>query len=243
MNKILMTLKYKMGYQLSWAIWAIAIYIITIVLTFYPLIKYNLISPHEGSLVYRLWFLVIFQFAISMRFKEDFDFLLTLSSTRQNIFKSLVGVSIIFSAIFSSLIVLEQQIIDYLNSAFKFYNIVDPFHFLSPYSTDNIFMQFVFFFMLSVFCSLFSLVMGSLFYRFGRKFIVAFWLLFSSIPVVFFPLLLWIFYLQGQLNRSLIAMDEFLNNFNLMSGSGILLILTIIFSIAAYQNLSRLSQK
>lgn len=232
-----------MGYQLPWAIWAIAIYTITIILVFYPLINYNIINHQEGSFVYRLWFLVIFQFAISMRFKEDFDFLLTLSSTRHNIFKSLVGVSIIFSAIFSSLIVLEQIIIDHLNKIFQFHNIVDPFHFLSPYSADNIFMQFVFFFMLSVFCSLFSLLIGSLFYRLGRKFVVAFWLLFSAIPVIFFPLLLWIFYLQGKLNRSLIAIDGFLNNFNLLSGSGILLTLTIVLGMAAYMNISRLSQK
>jgi hypothetical protein len=238
-----MILKYKMGYQLSWAIWAVAIYIITIILVFYPLINYNIINHQEGSFVYRLWFLVIFQFAISMRFKEDFDFLLTLSNTRQNIFKSLVAVSVIFSAIFSSLIVLEQLIIDHLNSAFRFHNIVDPFHFLSPYSTDNIFMQFVFFFMLTVFCSLFGLLIGSLIYRLGKKFTVTFWLLFSSIPVLFFPLLLWIFYLQGQLNKSLIAIDVFLNNFNLISASGILLIVTIILAMAAYLNISRLSQK
>ena len=68
MNKIRKNIKYKMGYQLPWATLSITIYVIAMFLTFYSLIKFTLINQSEGSLVYRLWFLVIFQFAISMRF-------------------------------------------------------------------------------------------------------------------------------------------------------------------------------
>jgi len=243
MNKIQMNIKYKMGYQLPWATLALAIYVVSMFLIYYFLINFSLINQREGSLVYRLWFLIIYQFAISMRFKEDFDFLLTLSSTRSEIFQSLLGVAIFFSAIFSGLIVLERLIVDHLNNVLEFYNISDPFHFLSPYGTDSILSQIVFFFMICVCCSIFGLLMGSLFYRFGKKFTLAFWLLFSAIPTVIFPLLLWIFHLRGHLSMSITAMGEFLKFFDVMSFSWFFFILSIVFGAAALFNIRRLPQK
>ena len=74
MNKIETNIKYKMSYQFAWVAWSLTIYLIMMFLVFYFLIKFSLINLGEGSLVYRLWVLIIFQFAISMRFKEDFDF-------------------------------------------------------------------------------------------------------------------------------------------------------------------------
>ncbi len=244
MNKIVLNIRYKMSYQFTWVAWSLAIYVITMFLVFYPLIKFYIISQSEGSLVYRLCaVLVIFQFAISMSFKEDFDFLLTLSSTRHEIFQSLLGVGICFSAFFSGLIVLEQVIVDYFNNILGYHNITDPFHLFSPYCKDNLFLQFVFFLVLCVSCSIFGILMGSLFYRFGKKFILAFWLFFSFIPTVFFPLFLWSLYQRSQLSRSITAMGEFLRNFDVLAISGYLLILTIVFSIAAYLNIRRLPQK
>jgi hypothetical protein len=243
MNKISMTIKYKIGYQLSWAILSLAIYVITMFLIFYLLIKFSVLNHTEGSLVYRLWVLVIFQFAVSMRFNEDFDFLLTLSNTRNDIFQALIGVAFGFSVFFSGLIVLERLIVDYLNNVLKFHNIVDPFHFIAPYGTDNLFMQFVFFLALCVCLSIFGLLMGSLFYRYGKKFTLAFWLVFSSIPTVFFPLLLWVFYLRGHLAMSLTAMGEFLRYFDIMVASVILFALSIVLGTTAWLNIRRLPQK
>ena len=243
MNKIVSNIRFKMSYQFTWVAWSLAIYLITMFLVFYSLIKLSLINQSAGSLVYRLWFLVIFQFAVTMRFKEDFDFLLTLSNTRNDIFQSLLGVAFGFSAFFSGLIVLERLIVDHLNNVFEYYNIIDPFHFFSPYGSDNIFMQFIFFLVLCICGSMFGLLMGSLFYRFGKKFTLAFWLIFSSIPMVFFPLLLWPIYQDGHLSRSITAMGEFLSNFDVLASSGYLFILTIIFSIAAYLNIRKLPQK
>ena len=240
MNKIVSNIRYKMRYQFTWVALSLAIYLITMFLLFYCLIKFSVINQSEGSLVYRLWVLVITQFAISMRFKEDFDFLLTLSNTRNDIFQSLLGVAFGFSAFFSGLIVLERVIVDHLNNVFGYKNIVDPFHFFAPYSTDNLYLLFIFFLMLSVCLSIFGLLMGSLFYRFGKKFTLAFWLMFSSIPMIFFPLLLWS---RGQLAASIKAVGEFLGNFDVLAGSGYLLILAIVFGIAAYLNIRRLPQK
>ena len=191
MNKIVLNIRYKMRYQLSWIAWYLVIYVIIMFLLYIGLIKTSLINISSGSLVYRLWGSVIVQFAWTMRFKEDFDFLLTLSNTRNDIFLSLLGVAFGFSAFFSGLIVLERLIVDHLNNVFGYHNITDPFHFFAPYSTDNLYLQFVFFLVLCVCLSIFGLLMGSLFYRFGKKFTLAFWLMFSAIPVVFFPLLLW----------------------------------------------------
>ena len=174
MNKIQMNIKYKMGNQLSWAAMSVAIYIASMILTFYPLIKLSVINPSQGSLVYRLSVLIIYHFAISMRFREDFDYLLTLSSTRKDIFRSHLLVALGFSALLSGLIVLETLLVDHLNNVFGFHNITDPFHFFSAYSTGHLFLQFIFFFMLCGFLSGLGLLLGSLFYRFGRKFTLAF---------------------------------------------------------------------
>lgn len=243
MNKIMMNIKYKMGIQFPWALFALGIYIVTLFLTFYLLIKFSLINESEGSLVYRLWGLIIFQFAISMRFKEDFDFLLTLSNTRHEIYQSLLGVTIFFSVFFSGLIVLERLVVDYLNTVFQLFNVTDPFHFVSPYGTDNLFLQFLFFFMLCACLSVFGILMGSLFYRLGKKFTLAFWLVFSAVPTILFPMFLWVFYQQGLLSEYFSAMGAFLRYFDLLSASGGLFILTIAFGIAGYLNIRRLPQK
>ena len=227
MKNIALNMKYKMRYQSSWVLWALAIIVGVLFLIFYPLIKLDVITENEGSLVYRLWVLLIVQFAITMKYKEDFDFLLTFSNTRLNIFLSQLGVIWIFNSLISVFIVLEKQIVDHLNNIFGFHKIIDPFHFLSPYGSDNIFMQFFFFLALGVCLSLFGLLMGSLFYRFGKKFMVSFWLIFSTIPTVVFPLILWIFYLQNKLEQSITSMVEFLKNFDLLVSSGYLFILTI----------------
>ena len=239
MNKIETNIKYKMSYQFAWVAWSLTIYLIMMFLVFYFLIKFSLINLGEGSLVYRLWVLIIFQFAISMRFKEDFDLFLILSNTRNDIFYSLLGVAFGFSAFFSGLIVLERLFVDYLNNIFGYHNIVDPFHFFAPYGSVNIYLQFVFFLVFSFCCSVFGLLIGSLSYRFGKKFTLAFWLIFSAIPVMFFPWLFW----HGQVSIFITDAGGFLQNFDVLVGSGYLFILTIVFSIATYLNIRRLPQK
>jgi len=243
MKNIALNMKYKMRFQSSWILWALAIIVGVLFLIFLPLIKLNVISENEGSLVYRLWVLIIVQFGITIKFKEDFDFLLTLSNTRSVIFQSQLGVMFVFSSLISILIILEKHIVDYLNSVLGFHNIIDPFHFLSPYSSDNIFMQFVFFLTFGVCLSLFGLLMGSLFYRFGKKFTLAFWLIFSAIPTVVFPLILWIMHLRDKLEQSITSMVDSIKYFDLASSSLILFILAILFSTAAWLNIRRLPQK
>ena len=88
MEKVLANIRYRMRYQFSWVGWYMIIYIAVMIMIFYPLIKYSLINAKEGSLAYRLWGLVVFQFAVTLKFKEDFNFFLTLSSTRREIFQS-----------------------------------------------------------------------------------------------------------------------------------------------------------
>jgi hypothetical protein len=238
-----MNIKYKMKVHMTWAAWYLIIYASAMFLLYYVLIKTSVINNSTGSLSYRIWGLIIFQFAVTMRFKENFDFFLTLSNTRNEIFQSLMGVALIFSAFFSGLIVLERVIVDHLNNIFGLHTVKDFFHYLAPYATDNHFLQFIFFLILCICCSSFGLLMGSLFYRFGKKFMVAFWLIFSAIPTVIFPLFLWILHLRNHLSGSVKAMGEFFRTFDVTAGSGVLFILTIIFSIAAWLNIQRLPQK
>ena len=243
MNKIALNMRYKIGYQFSWIMWYLVIYMTVIFSVFYGLIRTDLINISSGSLVYRIWGLILFQFAISTRFKEDFDFLLTLSNTRQEIFQSLLGVGIAFSTLFSGLIVLERLIVDLLNNRFGYQNIADPFHFFSAYATNNLFLQFLFFLVLSICCSIFGLLLGSLFYRFGKIFRWVFWLMISSILIIYFPLLLWSLYQSSRLSILMTSVGDFLRTFNVLASSGYLFMLTIVFSLAAYLNIRRLPQK
>ena len=243
MNILMSNIKYKMKYQFTWATWYLIISVSVLFLLYYVLIKTSLITSSTGSLSFRLWGLIIFQFATTMRFKEDFDFLLTFSNTRKQIFQSLMGVVLIFSTFFSGIIVLERVIIDHLNNIFGFHSVKDVFHYLAPYTTDSLFLQFVFFLLLCLCCSVFGLLMGSLFYRYGKKFMVAFWLIFSAIPTIVFPLYLWILYLRYLLSASMRDMGEFFRDFDVAAGSGVLFILAILFGIAAWLNIRRLPQK
>lgn len=243
MRKILFNIKFKMKYQFTWAVWYLFIYGVVMLLLYYALMKTNLISATEGSLVYRIWGLVIFQFAVTMRFKEDFDFFLTLSNTREQFFHSLLGTSVGFSVIFSAIIVLEKVVVDSLNIKFGFQNISDPLHFFAPYATNNLFVRFVFFLVLSVCCSVCALLLGSLFYRFGRKFTLAFWLFFSSIPIIFLPIVLWSINQRGNLSAFIAATGRFFTSFDVMAASGYLLMLAIVFGFAAFLNIRRLPQK
>lgn len=231
-----------MGYQLNWAAWYLIIYAVTMFLIFYILIRTSLINSSEGSIAYRLWGLALFQFAVSMRFREDFDFFLTLSNTRKEIFLSLAGVSIGFSIIFSGLIVIERLTVDYLNNVLGLHNIVDPFHFFAPYSSDSLLLLFVFFLVLCVLCSVSGLLIGSLFYRFGRKFMLTFWLMFSTILLIFLPLFIWYRHQDSYLSRFITVIWEFLKNFDVLSCSVYLFILTIGIGTAAYMNIRRLPQ-
>ncbi|KAA3664847.1 MAG: hypothetical protein DWQ04_03630 [Chloroflexi bacterium] len=243
MNKIALNIKFKMGYQFTWALWYLVIYITVMALLSYGLIKADLINSRSGGLVYRIWGVILFQFAISLRFKEDFDFMLTLSNTRKEIFQSLLGVALAFSTIFSGLIILERLMVDALNNLLGFQNFTDPFHFVSPYVTDNLFIQYLFFLMLCVCCSILGILIGSLFYRFGKLFRLAFWTVIVSTSILIIPLLLWSLYQQNDLTRFITDTGVFFKNFNLLASSGYLLILTIAFSIGAYVNILKLPQK
>lgn len=243
MNNIIWSIKYKMGYQLKWAAWSLLSYVLIMFLLYYGLVKFSLINTGSGSFSYRLFVFVIVNFAWTMRFREDFNFLLTLSNTRSDIFKALTGVAFIFSAVFSVLIVLERLIVDRLNLIFQFNNINDPFHFLAPYATDHLLWQFAFFLMLSCCVSLVGLLLGSLFYRWGKRFTLFFWLFVAAIPTVFLPLLAWVLYHRGQLIQTITALGNFLRNFSLPVSAAFLLLLTIVFYLAAVLNIRKLPQQ
>ncbi|MCP4419592.1 MAG: hypothetical protein GY805_23515 [Chloroflexi bacterium] len=243
MNKIALNIRYKFGYQFGWSLWYFGIYGLVMALLSYALIQSDLVNRSEGSLVYRIWGVVIFQFAISTRFKEDFDFWLTLSNTRKQIFQSLLGVAMFFSLFFSGMIVLERLLIDYLNQRWSYLNITDPIHFFAPYTTDSLFWQFFFFFGLTAFCSLLGLLLGSLFYRYGKIFRLAFWIIVSSIFLLILPFLFWSLYRQSALSGVMADTSAFLRDFNVLASSGYLLILTILLGAAAYLSIHRLPQK
>ena len=243
MNKVLLNMKYKMRLHFNWLLTYLAVYISIIVVVFWILIQTSIISTQSGSLFYRLWGVAFFQLGVSLKFKDDFDFFLILSNSRMTIFQSMVGVGIVFSAVLSLIIILEQVVVDFLNDYLGFYNIIDPFHFTAPYLTDNVFLQFIFFMTLCMCFALVGLLLGSLSYRFGKLFILGGWLVVSAIFVLFLPWLMWNAYQEGELSMMLESVSQFFVNFDLLVSSGYLLIFALVFAVAAYLNIRRLPQK
>jgi len=240
--KFLTALKYKMRVYRSMAAWYLAIYPLTMIVVSVALIQTSVINENDGSLIYRLSGSVIFLFAVFIRFKEDFDFLLTLSMTRRDIYLAKLATAFGFSLLFSGLIVLERLIVDYLNEIFGYSHFNDPFHFFAPYATENHPAQFVYFLMLCLCCSFGGLLLGSLFYRFGKKFTLVFWLLFSAAPTIVLPMFLWALHQRGELKESMSALGTYLNTFDVPGASGSLLILAVVFCAAAWVNIRRLQQ-
>lgn len=243
MNKILSNFKFRMGYQRNWFLWNLAIYFTIILVVFYALIQTGLINKSEGSLVYRIWLLVFFQFSMSVRFKEDFDFFLAFSNTRKEIFYSFATVGVTYSVLISGIIVLEKIVIDFLNGWLGFQNVVDPFHFFAPYASDNLFLLFLFFLMLSILTTFLGLLLGSLFYRFGKLFRLIFWIAIFFISAIYLPLLMWSYYQENRLTAVFSSMGEFFGGFNVLASSGYLLLIAIVLGAAAFLNMRRLPQK
>lgn len=240
--KLLTALKYKFRVYGTMAAWYVAVYPLAMILVSFILIKTSVINENEGSLIYRLGSCVIFLFAVFIRFKEDFDFLLTLSTTRREIFLSNVITAFEFGTIFSVLVVVERVIVDYLNQIMGFQNTVDPFHFFSAYAVSNLFVQFLYFVMLCFVCSMTGILLGSLFYRFGKKFTLVFWLLFSALPTIVLPMYLWAMHQRNQLAESMSTVGSYLNTFNVLSASGTLFLLSMLIAGAAWINIRRLQQ-
>ena len=239
-SRLISNIRYRLGLQLSWTGLALIIYVFTLFLTFYLLIATGVVNSGEGSLVYRMWGLIFFLIAISMRFKEDFEFLQMMSNSREMIYRSFLTTGAILSMLFSTLIVIERFIVDHLNEMLGFRNIVDPFHFISPYMTDSTMQQWLFFFTLFLAFSVFAIMMGSLFYRFGKLFTLVFWLVLSALPTIFLPMFLWMVSQQGDLSEYMQAIAAYFRYFDLSLASGVLFIIVLFFGIAGCINIRRL---
>lgn len=230
---------YKVKSQFTFVLWYLGIYLPLMLSIYFILYKTSYLGPNEGSYIYRIWGSTIFLWAISIRFKEDFDFLLTMSYTRKEIYAALSGTAVVLSGIFSALIVLERVLVDFLNSTFSLYNITDPIHRFSPYANGNFVTQFLFFFTLCLCGSVFGILLGSLFYRFGKRFVTSFWLAVLIIPTAFLPMVIWHQHFSGFLP----TLGKFLTAFDIVVSSGYQVLLTVIFGIAALLHIQKLPQK
>jgi len=242
MNKIKASLAYNMRVYWQMSLWYLWIYPLSMGLTYFALIQTRIISVESGSLIYRIWGSVVFLFAIFIRFKEDFEFLLVLSNTRWQIFISRLITALGFSTLFSVLIVLERVLVDHFNRILGYQNITDPLHRFAPY-TVNPAMQFFYFLVLCCCCCAAGMWLGSLFYRFGNKFMSAFWLLFSAFLLIMFPMMMWTLHQKSLLIRTLSAIGQFLSHFHVAAASGTLLLLAVGFSALFWLNIRRLPQQ
>jgi len=243
MHKIQVNAIYRLRYLQTWLSWTLAIYFVLVPIVFIVLIQASIVNPSRGSLVYRLSALIIYQFIVSAKFQEDFDFFLTFSNTRKDIFYSLGSVAVVNSAIISALIALEKVIIDLLNGWFGYNNPIDPFHAFAPYATDNIFSLFFYFLMLSTALSFLGMLLGSLSYRYGRRFDLLVWAIVAFLSIIYVPLAMWSLHQQDRLTTALNTFGEFLAGFNVWTQSGNLLLISIALSAVAFLNLRRLPQE
>jgi hypothetical protein len=235
-------LKYRLNGQSYLIIGALCLYALIMLVVSYALV--NLLDKiNEGSLVYRFWGQVWLVLAVGMRFKEDFNLLLPLGNTRKDIFLAHLLFNIGLSMVLGILIIFEKVLIDYLNGVRGYVHIVDPFHFVSPYRSDDIFLIFLYFFTLGLAISMFGQLMGTIFYRYGKKFIVTFWLVLSAFPLIILPSLLWAVYSQGYLRDFIQVIVHFFEYYDLQAASINQLILAMAFSVAAYFSIRRLPQK
>jgi len=242
MNKLLTNYKYNMRSQSIKALWYLTIYPSIIVIVYISLIKTGIFSEADGSFVNRIWGSIIFLFAIFVKFKEDFNYLLTMSSTRLEIFLGKMATALTFSFVFGFIIILERMITDRLNIAFNFHNITDPMYYWAPYASDSLFAAFFYFFTMCLLYSISGIFLGTLFYRYGNKFVTIFWLVFSAIPSVFLPFLMWVQYKNGVLGSTMSALGTYLRTFNLYSASATMLFITLGIVLLTWLNMRRLPQ-
>jgi|GEM_PF-2761869 len=243
MSKFINIWRYKMRAHWIMASWYLGIYILTMLLVSVALIKTSVITPAHGSLMYRIWGSVVFLFAISIRFKEDFEFMLTLGSTRRDIFAAQLGTVLGFSGIFSALILLERVLVDHLNQVLGYVHINDALHLWAPYASGSLWLQFIYFFTLIFCCSAAGLLLGGLFYRLGRWFTLIFWLAFSAVPMLILPMYGWALYQRGEFAQVMSALGITLRGFDVGAASWMMLSVAAVFSAAAWLNTRRLPQK
>lgn len=243
MNRISSNITYKIRSQFPWIFGYVIIYLACMSLVYFILIKIDYINYFTGSLSYRLWGLVILQFAFSIRFKEDFDLFLTLSNTRTQICTFLIGYSVIFSGVVSIITLLERILIDYLNKILVLTRVKDVFHYFAPYYHDSLVLQLIFFFVLGLCCAAFGLIIGSLMYRFGKRFTLAFWLVFSTSIITLLSFLIWPANDPISLSNGLPPLNRTLSSINMPLTIIVMLMLAIVFSVCAYLNIRKLPQK
>jgi hypothetical protein len=222
--------------------WYLVIYPLSMLLVSILLIQTSVISEQEGSLIYRLSTSVFFLFAVFTKFKEDFDFLLTISTIRRDVFIAQIITALGLSALIGFLVVVEKIIVDQLNQMLGFHNFVDPFYFFSAYRLDSLFLQFIYFWALGFCCAMIGMLLGTLFYRLGKKFTLIFWLVFSALPTIFLPMYLWLLYQRNELGSSMSNVGNYLATFEVPGASGSLLIVAVVVGAATWLNMRRLPQ-
>lgn len=127
----------------------------------------------------------IFAFAsVSSDYKTKHNYLLMLGNTRKNIFLSHFVGNVMMSAILSIAALLSnlaENIVSRYSAHIQSSNIL-----LWIYKEHvNVTTSFIWYFMLFAFISAFASLFGSLSYKFGRKFIVPFWIV-SGLSFMFF---------------------------------------------------------
>ncbi len=243
MNKILVNIRYKLNLSSIMIISWLGAYIISISIVNFFLIKYSIISTSDGSFFYRIWGILFMVLAVSLRFKEDFNYLLTLGNTRLKIFQTNMVFNTGLSVLVALVVLIEKLVVDKLNIILNYRNITDFFHLISPYSTNNILLQFLYFLSLSILISMAGFLIGTLFYRLGNKFTIVFWVVVSGVLPLVILLYVSYFHQRGELETVIYDIKIYLQSFNLLKSSMFYLLFGAFAGLGAYFNIRRLVLK
>jgi len=119
---------------------------------------------------------IIFMFiALSSVYKQYFNYLLMMSNKRRNIMQSFL-INIISAALFLSLISILMNLFAEISTKIFKYNKIDFIHFIYSKNINGL-SEFLWSFALLLMIGSFGLLFGSLKYKLGKVFVIAFWVI------------------------------------------------------------------
>jgi hypothetical protein len=168
-------------------------------------------------------------FSLSSMYKQNFNHLLMMSNTRKNILGSFFISTAVTALLFAAFSLISQLI----DKALSYLFVIPQIDILSGlYKNINYFSDFVWVFSTLLLVSAFAMLYGSLRYKFGKKFVIIFWVLFG-LSFNLIPIVIELKLVPFMIN--IFTMFFSLNNENGIYFSSLnFTILAIIFGIATY---------
>lgn len=211
------------------------------------IVRVEFFSYHaaEVSLAYWSWLwlaaILTAYINIIVTFKKEFGYYIIMSVPRRAFAWFYLKTTILYNVLVSTLIILDLNILRFLNHAYGFQEI-DFLKIIFNSQTDFLIHQFLVIFGIMMLFSTLGAFVGSSTYRFGITFIWGFWLTFglgTSILAIFSGA----FGLHKEIVNSLLWFLGADLEVGVVSGSGHLLSVSVILSAITFLNINRIQLK